>query len=90
MADCDEDVYIIYLTDGEPTRDGQADDKIKALTGGGCDGSDGCWSELAGYMADNDLVTGTGSEKLSKRAYTYAIGFVDSSNSTTLQNVLSL
>ena len=32
---------------------------------------------LAGYMADNDLVTGTGSEKLSKRAYTYAIGFVD-------------
>ena len=87
VADCDEDVYIIYLTDGEPTRDGQADDKIKALTGGGCDGSDGCWSELAGYMADNDLVTGTGSEKLSKRAYTYAIGFVDSSNSSALQKV---
>ena len=84
-ATCDEDVYIIYLTDGEPTEDDQADEAIKELTGGGCDGGDGCWSELAGHMADNDLVAAD--ESYSKRAYTYAIGFVDSSNSTTLQNV---
>lgn len=54
-AQCQEN-FIVYLTDGLPTRDNSADVEIERLTGT-CDGTGPgrCLDDLAGYMRNTDL-----------------------------------
>tara|TARA_R110002049_G_scaffold264278_1_gene440414 strand:- start:310 stop:4071 length:3762 start_codon:yes stop_codon:yes gene_type:complete len=74
-------IYVILMTDGEPTQDTGANSRIETLTGKDCerwaDGFNGtaenCLPELAEYMANNDLDgDATNGEQL---AITYTIGF---------------
>lgn len=74
--------YIIYMTDGLPTKDNHANSKIQALPGvGTCDNPGGlgtgyCLDDLAGYMYNNDLYDARNG---TQRVVTYTIGFqVDS------------
>ena len=70
---------IVYLTDGEPERDGGADDQIKTLTTS-CDVdevSDGntvenCTDDLAGYMHETDLFNDIDGVN---NVNTYTVGF---------------
>lgn len=66
--------YIIYVTDGDPTNDTDANgtDKIRSLSGlSSCDGSS-CLDDLAGWMHDNDVYGGLGGKQVIN---TYTIGF---------------
>ena len=74
-------IYVILMTDGEPTQDTDANTRIETLTGKDCerwaDGFGGtaenCLPELAEYMANNDLDgDDSNGEQL---AITYTIGF---------------
>lgn len=70
---------IVYLSDGEPERDGAANNAIRALTNS-CDIdeiSDGntvesCLDDLAGYMHENDLDTSIDGHN---NVNTYTVGF---------------
>jgi len=55
VAECQQN-FIIYLTDGLPTRDNSADDEIATLIGRQCvgDGAGRCLDDLAGYMSTVD------------------------------------
>ncbi len=71
-----QNVYIIYMTDGEPYKDGYTESAIEELTGKTCTGN--CLPILAEYMANLspgsgglDGNTATGDQK----AFTYTIGF---------------
>lgn len=71
--------YIVYITDGDPTRDGAADAKIRALPGmsSTCAHNDAtpgtsCLKDLAGWMHDNDVYAGLGG---AQTVTTYTIGF---------------
>ncbi len=74
-----QNLYVIYMTDGEPTRDGGSYSSIEALTSETCssyNGNKNCLPTLAGYMAspglgglDNNPYTGN------QKAFTYTIGF---------------
>lgn len=72
--------YIVYITDGDPTRDSAADSKIKSLSGlssSNCAHSDStpgtsCLKDLAGWMHDNDVYPSLPGEQTVK---TYTIGF---------------
>ncbi|MEQ9022717.1 MAG: hypothetical protein RLN82_08170, partial [Pseudomonadales bacterium] len=70
---------VVYLTDGEPERDGAADSAIKTLTSS-CDIDElssgntveNCLDDLAGYMHDNDLDTTIDGHN---NVNTYTVGF---------------
>jgi type IV pilus assembly protein PilY1 len=63
--------YIILMTDGEPTRDNDADNEIEALIGRNCSGN--CLDEIAEYMSNTDL---DGDDSNGDQfAITYTIGF---------------
>ncbi len=69
-----QSVYIILMTDGQPTNDTDANSRIKTLTGkSSCIHSDNCLPELAEYMHTHDLdgddTNGT------QRGTFYTIGF---------------
>ena len=71
--------YIVYLTDGEPTNDSDANAKSAALIGRSCDttsstsSSNGiCLDDLAYYYANNDLTSGIAG---TQTVQTYTIGF---------------
>ncbi|WP_175404538.1 PilC/PilY family type IV pilus protein [Endozoicomonas atrinae] len=73
-----QNIYVIYMTDGEPTKDGGSNSKIKQLTGkSSCKEYGGnCLPLLSEYMAnlevgglDGDQWTGN------QKAFTYTIGF---------------
>lgn len=69
-------VYVILMTDGEPTNDTQANSAIKSLTGKSCrnwSGSENCLPEMVEYMANVDL-DGDPNNGVQK-AITYTIGF---------------
>jgi type IV pilus assembly protein PilY1 len=77
--------FIVYLTDGEPTQDNNADDEIQTLINGTCDGngSGRCLDDLAGYMFNNDLRTNlTGNQNVTL----YTIGFGEEVEGTTFLN----
>lgn len=83
VGDC-QNVYVILMTDGEPTQDTDANGRIKALTGKTCrtySGAENCMPELAEYMFTQDIdgITTNGVQ----RAITYTIGF------TTNQTLLA-
>jgi type IV pilus assembly protein PilY1 len=66
--------YIIYVTDGDPTNDTDADSttKIRSLSGlSSCDGSS-CLDDLAGWMHNNDVYGGLSGKQT---VNTYTIGF---------------
>ncbi len=66
--------YVIYVTDGDPTNDSNADGstRITGLSGlGSCDGSS-CLDDLAGWMHDNDVYGGLSGKQ---SVVTYTIGF---------------
>lgn len=63
--------YIIYVTDGEPTKDSAANSAITSLIGSSCDGSS-CLDDLAGWMHDNDVYGGLPGKQV---VNTYTIGF---------------
>lgn len=66
--------YIIYVTDGDPTYDTDANGstKITGLSGlSSCDGSS-CLDDLAGWMHDNDVYGGLPGKQV---VNTYTIGF---------------
>lgn len=83
VGDC-QYVYVILMTDGEPTSDNAADSLIETMTGKTCGsygGTKNCMPTLAEYMYNQDL-DGVASNGI-QRAVTYTIGF------TTAQTLLS-
>jgi type IV pilus assembly protein PilY1 len=75
--------YIVYLTDGLPTQDNNADDEIETLTGKTCPPaiddpdpdyptSGRCMEELARHMANTDLRPDIAGDQ---KVITYFIGF---------------
>lgn len=76
VGDC-QNVYVILMTDGEPTQDTDANGRIKTLTGKTTcrtySGAENCMPELAEYMFTQDIdgITTNGVQ----RAITYTIGF---------------
>jgi type IV pilus assembly protein PilY1 len=63
--------YLIYVTDGDPTNDSNADSNITTQIGASCDGSS-CLDDLAGWMHDNDVYAGLPGKQV---VNTYTIGF---------------
>jgi type IV pilus assembly protein PilY1 len=64
--------YVIYVTDGDPTNDSNANTSIQGLSGiGTCDGSS-CFDDLAGWMHNNDVYGGLPGKQA---VNTYTIGF---------------
>ncbi len=83
VGDC-QYVYVILMTDGEPTQDTSANSLIETLTNKTCaiyGTAKNCMPELAEYMYNADL-DGVASNGI-QRAVTYTIGF------TTAQKLLS-
>lgn len=75
--------FVIYLTDGLPTRDNSADDEIETLMGGTCDGTgEGrCLDDLAGYLFNTDQrSTVSGDQTIT----TYTVGFGEEVQGSTL------
>jgi type IV pilus assembly protein PilY1 len=102
MAKSCQKNFIVYLTDGEPTADNSADDKILALPGwstavtnapttpDGCGntGAGRCLDELAEYLFKSDLSTGTSGLPGMQNVTSYWIGFGDDvAGSAYLQTV---
>ncbi len=82
-AECQQN-FIIYLTDGLPTRDNSADEEIEGLAGA-CNGTgEGrCLDDLAGYMQENDQrpAPGPGGDQTIN---TYTVGFGQEVQGSTL------
>ncbi|MCH9672368.1 MAG: hypothetical protein K0U93_13050 [Gammaproteobacteria bacterium] len=80
--------YIVYLTDGEPTYDSDANAKIAPYLAGanpklsdqscaastGVSGGDNCLDEVAEFLATNDNSTGFSGKQTVK---TYTVGFLN-------------
>ncbi|GHC27149.1 hypothetical protein GCM10010082_20610 [Kushneria pakistanensis] len=97
MRPC-EQVYVIYMTDGQPLMDTQANEFIEKLTGKSCKLYDAavpntdnvesvknCLPQLTRFMAEHDLGDGQGGRPDlpgTQHAYTFTIGF------TTKQRLL--
>jgi len=63
--------YIIFVTDGDPTNDNDADSRISGLSGIGTI-SDNPLDELAGWMNKNDIYYGLNGKQT---VVTYTVGF---------------
>ena len=75
---------IIYLTDGEPTSDIESNSAINTLTGASCSTDGACLDDLANYMFNHNLVSGSNST-----VKTHFIGFgSDIGGSATAQAYL--
>jgi len=61
---------IIFLTDGEPTSDIESNSAINTLTGASCSTDGACLDDLANYMFNHNLVSGSNST-----VKTHFIGF---------------
>jgi type IV pilus assembly protein PilY1 len=75
--------YIVFLTDGLPTSDNEADADIQALTGATCSGTGNgrCLEELSGYLFSSDLRADVAGQQ---NVTSYWIGFGDISSGATL------
>ncbi|WP_258405477.1 pilus assembly protein [Shewanella sp. FJAT-52076] len=75
FKDCQNRAYVVYVTDGEPTRDTNANDLVLGLTGGVdayTDSPSSYLSSLSSWMNTNDVNPNmTGKQSVS----TYTIGF---------------
>lgn len=63
--------FVIYITDGDPTNDTDADSKIEAKIGTTCS-SPSCLDDLAAWMYNNDVYDGLPD---AQTVSTYTIGF---------------
>ena len=90
---CAANNHIVYLTDGEPTSDTDANDEIQTLTGTICsansggpagNGSGNCLDKLSGYMHTHNLISGNISS-----IKTHFIGFGSDVTSQTDVNYLT-
>jgi type IV pilus assembly protein PilY1 len=63
--------YAIYVTDGDPTNDTNADASIVGLTGASCTGGS-CLDELTGWIHDHDIYSGLPGNQV---VTTYTVGF---------------
>lgn len=63
--------YIVYLTDGLPTTDSDANEEISALNGTTCTGNGNCLDDMAEYLFNNDQSTLAGNQNV----ITYTVGF---------------
>lgn len=72
--------FIVYLSDGSPVSDSEANTFINGLVSGAslpsgdtsCGGSDNCLDELAEFMNETDLISGLDGKQ---SVVTYTIGF---------------
>lgn len=62
--------HIVYLTDGEPTADFDADDEIENLVGENCSGN--CLDELAGFLNSEDQASDIERDNV---VVTHTVGF---------------
>ena len=86
---CDNNAYVIFMTDGDPNGGTSSKSRIQSLTGKTYSSTESLLPELAKYMANNDLYSTT-SEK--NHVYTYTIGFgngMKDSSITMLKNMAS-
>ncbi|WP_106475590.1 VWA domain-containing protein [Phytohalomonas tamaricis] len=76
-----ENIYVIYMTDGQPNKDIDANSKIKSLVASSTCGnyeadndgnSENCLPQLTEYMRTHDLAPDLAGDQ---HAYTYTIGF---------------
>lgn len=65
--------FIVYLTDGEPTSDGEAENRIDNWPDGPNNCSGNCLDEISGYLFGSDL---NSSFDGTQNAITYTIGFL--------------
>lgn len=78
FKDSCQKAFIVYMTDGAPTNDVDANSKIPALIGGNCTASPTtgehgkCLDDLAAYMYNNDIYAGKDGIQ---SVVTYTIGF---------------
>ncbi|MFK7886837.1 MAG: pilus assembly protein [Gammaproteobacteria bacterium] len=71
--------YVVLLTDGLPTTDTDANDRIAAITGAQCSGN--CLDDLARHMKDTDMLPSLADDQFID---TFTIGFF--TDSTLLAN----
>lgn len=86
---CDNNAYVIYMTDGDPNGGTDSTSKIQGLTNSQGTNTNSLLPELAKYMATNDLYPNTPEDNF---AYTYTIGFgngMTQSSITMLKNMAS-
>jgi type IV pilus assembly protein PilY1 len=86
---CDNNAYVIYMTDGDPNNGTSAKSKIKTLSGSSSNNTTELLPELAKYMANNDIYSSTDEDNF---VYTYTIGFgngMSDSAITMLENMAS-
>ncbi len=80
FAGCSNDIYVIMMTDGAPTRDQAADDEISGLTGIGLpmdvNGTDNYLAALAGWMKENDI-NDNADGKQTSTLFTVGFGLTD-------------
>lgn len=69
--------YIVFLTDGEATKDTESNAAIKALSRENCSGDGGCLGALTEYMFENDLRSDDGADGVegTQNIRTFFIGF---------------
>ncbi|MDE3273484.1 pilus assembly protein [Pseudoalteromonas sp. G4] len=69
---CDNNAYVIFMTDGDPNGGTSSAYNIQSLTDTTYSSTESLLPELAKYMANNDLYPDTPEDNF---AYTYTIGF---------------
>ena len=74
---------IIYITDGEPTSDIESNSAINTLTGASCSTDGACLDDLASFMFNHNLVSGSNST-----VKTHFIGFGSDVRGSTAQAYL--
>ena len=84
---CQNQAYIIYITDGSPTADTSADNRVRSLTGGKdrhTNSPSSYLSSLSSWMSKNDV---NPTEEGTQTVITYTIGF--SSGATNVAPLLT-
>ncbi len=73
-SQCELENHLVILTDGLPTKDGDADSLITAITGTDCNFGSGenCLKDLAGYM--NNPPNDSGHEKVTTHTIAFDLG----------------
>ncbi|WP_372766864.1 pilus assembly protein [Pseudoalteromonas sp.] len=69
---CENNAYVIFMTDGDPTSGTDATSLIQSLTNTSYSSTETLLPELAKYMANNDMYPSTPEDNF---VYTYTIGF---------------
>ncbi len=77
VKQCQNQAYIIYITDGSPTADTSADSRVRKLTGGKDKHSTSYLSSLSSWMSKNDV---NPTEEGKQTVITYTIGFSSGAN----------